>query len=142
MEAINIFQEGNYVQYPAQCLNNGEVAMIVDRIVSIDNNQITTSKGLTIAKELAKSQFFSLPIEESWLEELGFEKHCKDGIFSIWEQVFPYKEENKPITIIILEHNENKLFFLGLVNAPLFAHSLQNLFFNITGNKLKLPIKL
>lgn len=142
MDSINIFQEGNYVQYSSQCLNNGQIAMEVDRIVSIDDKQIKTQKGLTITKELAKSCFFPIPIEPAWLETMGFEKYCKDEIFSLWEQEFHYKQENKPITIIIIEHNENKLFFLGLVNEPLYAHSLQNLFFNITGRKLNLPIEL
>lgn len=58
MYSIKIFQEGNYVQYPSQCLNNGQTAMIIDRITSIDNERITTQKGLVITKDLAKSQFF------------------------------------------------------------------------------------
>lgn len=142
MDSIKTFQEGNYVQYPTQCINNGQVAMIVDRITSIDNERITTQKGLVITKKLAESQFFPVPIEPAWLTEMGFEKHCEDEIFSIWEQTLFDAKESKPITIIIIEHNENKLFFLGLVNEPLYAHSLQNLFYNITGRRLNLPIKL
>ena len=142
MDSIKIFQGGNYVQYPSQCLNNGQTAMIIDRITSIDNERITTQKGLVITKDLAKSQFFPVPIKPDWLTEMGFEQYCKDGIFSIWEQVFSYGKENKPITIIIIEHNESKSFFLGLVNEPLYAHSLQNLFYNITEKKLNLPIEL
>lgn len=142
MEPINNFQVGNYVQYQSQSINNGQIAMIVDRISSINDKQFTTEKGLTITIGLAKSQFFPISIEPEWLQDIGFEKHCKEGVFSIWEQTFYYSKENKPVTIIIIEHNENKLFFLGLVNEPLYAHSLQNLFFNITGNKLNLPIKL
>ena len=142
MDSIKIFQEGNYVQYPEQCINNGQVAMIVDRIISIDNERITTQKGLVITKELAESQFFPVPIEPDWLTGMGFQQYCKDGVFSIWQQMFSYGKENKPLTITILEHNENKLFFLGIVNEPLYAHSLQNLFYNITGRRLNLPIKL
>jgi hypothetical protein len=142
MEPINNFQVGNYVQYQSQSINNGQIAMIVDRISSINDKQITTEKGLTIAIGLAKSQFLPISIEPEWLQAIGFEKHCKEGVFSIWEQMFYYLDKDKPITIIIIEHNENKLFFLGLVNEPLYAHSLQNLFFNITGNRLDLPIKL
>ena len=142
MDSIKIFQEGNYVQYPTQCINNGQAAMIVDRIASIDNERITTQKGLVITKKLAESQFFPVPIESAWLTDMGFEKHCKDEIFSIWEQTLFDAKENKHITIIIIDHNENKLFFLGLVNEPLYAHSLQNLFCNITGRRLDLPIRL
>lgn len=143
MEPINNFQVGNYVQYQSQIMNNGQIAMIVDRISSIDDKQIKTQKGLTIAIELAKSQFFPISIKPEWLQAIGFEKHCEEGTFSIWEQTFYYFKENKPIPIIIIiEHNENKLFFLGLVNEPIYAHSLQNLFFNITRNKLDLPIEV
>ena len=138
MESINNFQEGNYIQYQPDIINNGLTTMEVDRILFIDDKHITTEKGLTITKELAKSQFQPIPIEPEWLEENGFKKYCKEDIFSIWENTLCCYKENKPITITIIEHNENKLFFLGLTNMPLYAHSLQNLLFNITGHKLEL----
>lgn len=142
MENISVFQVGNYIQYPCQSINNGETAMIVDRISSIDDVQVITEKGLTIQKSLALSQFYPLPIEPEWLEALGFEKFCNESIFSVWEQSFGSPYNGKPINIIILEHNENRLFFLGILNTPLFTHTLQNLCYNITGNKLNLPITL
>ena len=106
--------------------------MIVDRIASIDNERITTQKGFVITKKLAESQFFPVPIESAWLTDMGFEKHCKDEIFSIWEQTLFDAKENKPITIIIIEHNENKLFFLGLHEMNHSMHILYKTYFVIS----------
>lgn len=142
MESINNFQEGNYIQYQTDIINKGLTTMVVDRILLIDDKHITTEKGLTITKELSKSQFQPIPIVPEWLEENGFKKYCKEKILSIWENTLYSYKENRPITITIIEHNENKSFFLGITNMPLYAHSLQNLLFNITGHKLELPIKL
>lgn len=141
MENINVFQGGNYIQYRCDTVNNGEATWITDRISSVSNTHIMTEKGLNIQKSLALSQFFPLPIVPEWLEILGFEQHCKEGLFSIWT-ISTQTADNKPITIIIIEHNENKEFYLSPINKPIHAHSLQNLYYNITGQKLKLPIKM
>lgn len=142
MEPINNFQVGNYIQYPVQVTNNGQITMVLDRIFSIDKKQIKTEKGLTCTIEQANSQFFPVSILPEWLSRIGFKKYCEKNIFSLWENTLNYSEQNKPITILIIEHNDNKSFFLGFVNEPLYAHSLQNLIFNITGERIDLPITL
>lgn len=138
MQNIDIYQAGNYVQYTAGILNNGNPSTKIDRIVSINGKQIKTQRGLTIS---TNNQLQSLTLDESWLEALGFEKKYNKDTVSIWE-ITCGTPDGKPFTVIIFENNEKKEFYLAFVNEQIYAHSLQNLLYNITGRMIDLPIKL
>lgn len=129
---------GNYI-----CKSESLYINIVTAISMFDGFRATPFKGCDIAQ--LDTEFKPIPLTEEWLTKFGFTTIDDDIMVHLKKWIYPsygetYLEVDGLSDIYIVFKHPIRQALPLVKNETLYVHQLQNLFFGLTGEELKLAV--
>ncbi len=116
-------------------INGDRIVIVSATFKSHFNCEILESK---VSLNSAQNNFQPIPLTEEWLIKFGFKKYISDdNDIDINFQISFHNKSSEGL-IVQLFMNSNGVIFFSHSGISLFSvHSLQNLYFSLTGEELK-----